>query len=207
MSTAKLNIWITNLGDPCTIANDIGAGIPYAWSVAVLHCDGRVLNWSEGRYRLHADDKWTPIPRHTPSGGTPGWWYEQVPTRDGHVEIEVPPGCYVVRGSMHTWFVNGVLHGNWATDHGIVQVCCGDDACVKLYASSFQPCDAIMLRVLSLLVRYKAVGEAEGAAAIRALNALLKPEALSPFERRELEMLGRAFEKMEFPKEPEGSVE
>ena len=46
-----------------------------------------------------------------------------IPTRDGHVEIELPPGCYVVRGSMHTWFVNGVLYGNWATDRAVVQAC------------------------------------------------------------------------------------
>ena len=39
MSTATLNVWISNLGQPCSIANDEGAGIPYHWSVAVAHCD------------------------------------------------------------------------------------------------------------------------------------------------------------------------
>ena len=49
MSTATLNAWITNLGDPCTIANDPGP--PNPWVVAVTHCEGRVLNWSEERCR------------------------------------------------------------------------------------------------------------------------------------------------------------
>jgi hypothetical protein len=199
MSVTTLNVWITNLGDPCSIANDVGAGIPYHWSVALAHCNGRVLNWSEGRYRLHHDDPWIPIPSHTPAGGaTPGWWYEMIPTRDGHVEIEVPPGCYTVVGSMHTWFVDGVLHGNWATDRAVVQACCGKDNCVTLYASSFQPCNWILFElVLPALIRNKAIGQREGKAAIEALRALHKPEELSPFEQGYLEILKRAYDQVD----------
>ena len=198
MSTSILNVWITNLGDPCSIANDQGSGIPYHWSVAVLHCNGQVVNWSEGRYRFHSNDPWIPIPLHTPVGGnTPGWWYEMIPTRDGHVEIELPPGCYVVRGSMHTWFVNGVLYGNWATDRGVVQACCGGDVCVTLYASSFQPCHVVILEfVLPLLIKNKVVGP-EAQRALEAMRALVKPDQLSPYERGELEMLRRAFQGMD----------
>lgn len=199
MSTSILNVWITNLGDPCSIANDIGAGIPYAWSVAIFHCNGSVLNWSEGRYRHHGDANWTPIQKHTPAGGTtPGWWYEMIPTRDGHVEIEVPPGCYSVRGSMHTWFVNGVLHGNWATDRAIVQACCGQHACVTLYASSFQPCNVILFEMaIPHAIKNGVIGEKEGAAAIEALRKLHNAEHLSQFERGELEAMRRAFRQME----------
>jgi hypothetical protein len=195
MSVATLNVWITNLGDPCSIANDVGSGIPYHWSVAVAHCNGRVLNWSEGRYRLHHEDDWIPIPEHTPPGGdTPGWWYEMIPTRDGHVEIEVPPGCYTVVGSMHTWFVSGVLHGNWATDRAVIQACCGEDNCVTLYASSLQPCNWILFElVIPALIRNKVIGQREGKAAIEALRALHKPEELSPFEQGYLEILKRAY--------------
>lgn len=198
MSTAILNVWITNLGEPCSISNDVGSGIPYAWSVAVSHCDGRVLNWSEGRYRFHKDDKWIPISRHTPPGGTPGWWYEMIPTHNGHVEIELPPGCYTVRGSMHTWFVNGVLRGNWATDRAVIQACCDKDICVTLYASSFQPCNVILFEfVIPLLIRNKVIGQAEGGRAVEALKAVFKREELSPFEQAELETLRRAFSQME----------
>ena len=157
-----------------------------------------MLNWSEGRYRLHHEDKWIPIPYHTPPGGkTEGWWYEMIPTRDGHVEIEVPPGCYVVVGSMHTWFVNGVLHGNWATDRAVVQACCGADACVKLYASSMQPCNVILVHAVLLALKKKVVDEALGNAAIKAIQALQNTEALSPFERGYLEVMERAYAQME----------
>ncbi len=196
MSTSILNVWITNLGDPCSIANDAGAGIPYRWSVAVFHCDGKVVNWSEGRYRFHKEDKWTPIPFHTPSGGKPGWWYEMIPTRDGHVEIELPPGCYVVRGSMHTWFQYETLFGNWATDRGVVQACCGKDVCITLYAPSFQPCHVVLFEfVLPLLVKHKAVGP-EGQKALEAMRALAKPENFSGFEAQEVKALRRAFAQM-----------
>jgi hypothetical protein len=198
MSTATLNVWITNMGDPCSIVNDSGSGIPYRWSVAVSHCNGRVVNWSEGRYRHHHDDKWTAIPYHTPSGGTPGWWYEMIPTRDGHVEIELPPGCYVVRGTMHSWFVHGLLYGNWATERAITQVTCGQDACVTLYAPSAPACSIPLFQfVIPLLVQRQIIGREEGERAIEALKAVFRPEAASAFEREEFETLRRAFEGME----------
>lgn len=198
MSTSILNVWITNLGDPCSIANDLGAGLPYHWSVAILHCNGEVVNWSEGRYRFHREDPWMQIPFHTPAGGTqPGWWYEMIPTRDGHVEIELPPGCYVVRGSMHTWFERGVLLGNWATDRGIVQACCGEEVCVTLYASSFQPCHVVILEfVLPLLIKH-GKGGPELQRAIDAMRALVKAESLSPYERGELQAMRRSFQGMD----------
>lgn len=198
MSTSILNVWITNLGDPCSIANDVGSGIPYHWSVAVSHCNGKVLNWSEGRYRFRKDDPWTPITNHTPPGGTPGWWYEMIPTRDGHVEIEVPPGCYSVRGSMHTWFVNDVLYGNWATDHGIVTACCGKDECVTLYASSMQPCWIILFEfVLPMMLRNKAGDAAQIQRALETMKPLVDASKLSTFDREEMETLRRAFRQME----------
>src|SRR5262245_28361823 len=98
MSTSIINVWVTNLGDPCSITNDAKSRLPHAWVIAVSHCDGRVLNWSETRYRFHKDDPWTPVPYHTPPGGEVGWWCDSIPTLDGHVEIEVPPGYYVLRG-------------------------------------------------------------------------------------------------------------
>lgn len=199
MSTSILNVWITNLGDPCSIANDVGAGIPYHWSVAVAHCNGKVLNWSEGRYRFHKDDPWTPIPKHTPPGlQEAGWWYEMVPTRDGHVELEVPPGCYTVVGSMHTWFVNGLLRGNWATDRAVVMACCGEDVCATLYASSMQPCNVILFEfVIPTLIRQGAIKREVGDAAVKALSALYNPQELSDFERGQLEILRRAYSQMD----------
>lgn len=198
MSTAILDVWITNLGDPCTITNDAASGLPHAWVVAVSHCDGRVLNWSEGRYRMHRDDPWTPIPFHAvPGSPIEGWWYDSIPTRDGHVEIEVPPGCYTLRGSMHTWFLNGVLYGNWATDHAVVQACCGQDTCTTLYAPTGPACVIPLFQfVLPLLIRHQVLDEEQATRAVEALREAFRPEAASAFERRELETLQAQFSQM-----------
>ena len=195
MSTALLNVWITDLGDPCSVAND--PGLPHAWVVAVSRCDGRLLNWSEGRFRFRSDDPWMAIPYHTPPGGTPGWWYESVPTRDGHVEIELPPGCYVVRATMHDWFVNGLLYGNWATERAVVQACCGKDVCATLYAPSAPACWVPLFEfVFPLLVRHEIVQEQHVKPALDALARALPPEAASHYEQAEFEWLRRAFERM-----------
>lgn len=189
MSTAILNVWITNVGDPCTITR-------HPWVVVVEHCDGRVLNWSEGRYRFHREDEWIPIPAHTPDGGTRGWWYESVPTLDGHVEIEVPPGCYVLIASQYAKYINGVLIGNWATDHAIVQAGCGQDVCATLYAPSTQTCMKVLNQmVYPLLMRHQIIGREEGERVIEAMNAAFVPQG-SRFEREEFETLQHAFEQM-----------
>ncbi|HKC64278.1 MAG TPA: hypothetical protein VKB86_11600 [Pyrinomonadaceae bacterium] len=200
MSTSIVNVWITSLGDPCTIASDVT--LPHAWVVAVSHCDGRVVNWSEGRYRFHHEDQWTQIPQHTPPGGRPGWWYDSIPTRDGHVEIELPPGCYVLRATMHSWFVNGQLYGNWATERAVVQACCGDDVCATLYAPSAMACSIPLFQfVIPLLIQNGIVKKDAGARAMDAMAAIFKPEAASAYERAEFDTLTNAFKQMEQPKD------
>lgn len=44
MSTAKLNVWVTAVGDPCRIDTQ------HQWFVHVLHCDGRALEWCDRVY-------------------------------------------------------------------------------------------------------------------------------------------------------------
>ena len=65
MSTAKLNIWVTEVGDPCRI------DMKHQWYVHVLHCEGDLLNWCDKVYT-------------------------NLKTKCGHLEIDVPPGCYMV---------------------------------------------------------------------------------------------------------------
>jgi len=204
MSTSILDVWITNLGDPCSITNDAPPGPP-KWVVAVAHCNGSVLNWSEGRYRFHRDDPWQKIAKHTiplTSGGTgagtaPGWWYDSVPTLDGHVEIEVPPGCYVLCGTMHTWFKDGELIGNWATDHAIVQACCGEDVCATLLAPTAWHCSIVLFDfVVPMLVKNKIL-TAEQGRAIAQVKEFFKPQAASSFEQRMIETLRGVHSAME----------
>ncbi len=126
MATAKLNVWITKLGEPCATSDR-------RWVVAVSRCDGSILEWG-------------------------GMTYDSIPAPNGHAEIKVPPGCYVVSASMHTWWAEGILMGNWFTHDAIVQVACGDDACVTLYAPTAQSCIRPVFEiVLPLLAEHQVI--------------------------------------------------
>jgi hypothetical protein len=112
MSTATLNVWITEIGDPCHIINP---SPQENWYVHILDCDGKVLEWCDRRYR-------------------------DIRTRCGHAEIEVPPGCYTVMAS-HSQEGEGVPpFGNRLTHVQIVRVNCGDHACVTLFSPSLWNC-------------------------------------------------------------------
>lgn len=195
MSVATLSVWIPNLGQPCTVAND--PGLPNPWRVVVFRCDGQVLNWSEGRFRTHHKESWTTIPWHTPPGGIEGYWYDSIPTRDGHVEIEVPPGTYVVRATMHSWFVNGLLYGNWATDHAVVQACAGQDVSVTLYTPSAMACHIVLFDFVLPMLRWQEVIDSDRLdRAIEALKDVASELTASGFEEAEREHMLRAWEQM-----------
>jgi hypothetical protein len=197
MSAAKLNVYISELGQPCTISNR-------RWVVAVLRCDGQLLNWSKGRFRQQGGDDWTNIPHHVPphSADTPplpaGWYYDNVPAGDGHVEIEVPPGCYVLVGSMHTWYAHGILFGNWYTEHAIVQASCGQDVCVTLYAPTKAKCGIPLADfVIPLLVQQQIIKRDDAERAVEAIRTVFGPvETMSSFERGVVDWLRSSFQRM-----------
>jgi hypothetical protein len=64
MSTSKLNVWVSELDEPCRISNR-------TWYVTIYTCDGKPLEWCGKRYVV-------------------------LPARCGHLEVEVPPGCYTI---------------------------------------------------------------------------------------------------------------
>jgi hypothetical protein len=106
MSTAKLNIWITERGDPCRITNR-------TLFVHVLHCNGKVLEWCDRKY-LH------------------------IPAKCGHLELEIPVGCYIV-GAVEN--PDGIPPlGNHLTHIAIVRADCGRDYCVTLFDPTFHQC-------------------------------------------------------------------
>lgn len=107
MKTSKLDIWITERGDPCRIST-IKQHFVY-----VLHCNGEVLEWCGKRYVA-------------------------LPTECGHLELDIPPGCYVV-GAVE--FNSGVRpFGNYLTHVAIVRANCGDEICVTLFDPSLHFC-------------------------------------------------------------------
>lgn len=132
MGLAKLNIWVSDVADPCGTWKEEGR-------MTVLDCKG-VLSWPCGRY-LAPGGKWLPVPNGT---------YKDLPFKCGHLEVELPPGCYwVVAGFvlLHKEYI----HFNKTTHVGIVEVGCNEDACVKLFNPTVRLCWRWLLVGLQIL--------------------------------------------------------
>jgi hypothetical protein len=85
------------------------------WFVHIVDCEGKVLTWCGKRYR-------------------------DIPTKCGHVEIQIPPGCYSVFAS-HSKQGEGVPpFGNRLTHVQVVRANCGDHVCVTLFSPSLWYC-------------------------------------------------------------------
>ena len=85
------------------------------WFVHVLDCEGRVVDWCNKRYSF-------------------------IPAKCGHVQIEVPPGCYAVFAG-HSPQGQGVPpFGNRLTHVQVVRANCGDHVCVTLFSPSIWFC-------------------------------------------------------------------
>ncbi len=121
MGVGRLNIWISEVADACGTWTGSGRA-------TVFDCDG-ILNWPCGRFRTEGTD-WQRVP---------DGFYRNLPYRCGHLEVELPPGCYwTTAGSVTPG--SGYIHLNYATHVGIAQVGCGETACVKLYNPSIRLC-------------------------------------------------------------------
>jgi hypothetical protein len=147
MSTAKLNIWVTEVGDPCKI------DLEHKWFVHILQCDGSFLVWCR-------DGK--PVP------------YTNILTECGHVEVEVPPGCYLV---MATWSLSaGDPHrlGNHLTHLQVVRVNCGDHACVTLFPPTAHFCGTWFQIAMNTLVGLGDLDRDLGGRAVGAIGEVLR---------------------------------
>lgn len=84
--------------------------------VHVLHLDGRVLEWCGQRYT-------------------------DLPTKCGHIELEVPPGCYAVCASADT---NGSDDDRYLGNHlshiDLVDVGCDETGCARLFTPTISFC-------------------------------------------------------------------
>ena len=126
MGLSYLNIWVSDVGDPCGTykGGKTGGG---AGGITVFDCKG-VLTWPCGRYL--ADGKWVTVPNGQ---------YKNLPYTCGHLEVELPPGCYWVYSGLTTP-TGDHIHLNYATHVGIVEVGCGEHACVKIFNPSVTLC-------------------------------------------------------------------
>jgi hypothetical protein len=119
MGIAKLNIWISDVVDPCRTWKGEG-------KINIFNCKD-ILEWPCGRYR-DPDGRWHPVPNNT---------YRNLPFKCGHLEVELPPGCYWTFA-----YVSPSPERPYPsfTHIGIVYVNSGESASVKLYNSSFRLC-------------------------------------------------------------------
>ena len=138
------------------------------WVVAITDCNGKVVTWCKKKY-------------------------DNIPAPCGHVEVELPPGTYIIRASAHTWWYQGKLYGNWTTDRGVVTVCCNEDACITLYAPTIQACwIPLFSMVFPTLVQNKVLPPEVAKAAETINNAIVKLES-TEFEKGEADMLRTMF--------------
>ncbi len=146
------------------------------WYVTIYDCDGNVLEWCGRRYVI-------------------------LPAKCGHLEVEVPPGCYYLKAVWSFSILGGLIHVNHFTDAAIVQACCGQTVCVKLFNPSVHRCGIILLRAIRNLVQQKAVKPELAKQHEAALNAVLAliPKPVKGFELDhldEIEKLVKEQEKM-----------
>lgn len=95
----------------------------------------------------HIDDQEPYFVHITDCTGHPLVWcgktYTFLPTKCGHLEIEIPPGCYTVFAT-HTDPKKGPIarppFGNLLTHVQVVRANCGDHVCVTLFAPGMSNC-------------------------------------------------------------------
>lgn len=140
------------------------------WYVTIYDCNGNVLNWCNKKYVV-------------------------LPASCGHLEVEVPPGCYYVKA---VWGFTVVVPGfeyraNHFTDAAIVQARCGETVCVKLFNPSTHRCGSIFIRAVLDLVKQKAVKPETARRVVQAMEELLAelPRPAKDFELGHLEEIER----------------
>ena len=147
MGMSKLNVFVSELGDPCRVSQR-------TWYVTIYDCHGQVL-------------------RHC------GMPYLLLDAHCGHLEVEVPPGCYTVQA---VWSYSVVVPGqvyraNHFTHKAIVQACCGGHACVTLFNPKVHECGTIYALAVRDMVAQGVIPAAQGqelADRIQTVNALVQ---------------------------------
>jgi hypothetical protein len=166
MSVARANIWISDVADAC-------GTWPGSGRATIFDCDG-VLQWPCGRY-LAPDGTWR---------GVPNGEYLNLPFRCGHLEVELPPGCYWA--SAGQVFPNPTrIHINYGTHVGIFQAKCDEVACVKLWNPTLRHCwdwFRVGLRRLALPLSQPALDPEKVARVEKLVEDLLKDVPRLPIE-------------------------
>ncbi|MGI9174955.1 MAG: hypothetical protein ACR2GR_06520 [Rhodothermales bacterium] len=158
MSIAKLNVWVTKVGNPCDIDDT------RQWYIHVLHCDGRIVRWCDRDYRNiktecgHAEIEIPPgcyqvVATWSPASGT---------------------------GELPTTLGNHITHLQ------VVRVNCGDHACVTLFPPTFHFCGVWWIVAAQQHAELGRLPADEAKAAIEAVQRLMEHDEADPFTQRML---------------------
>jgi len=153
MGMATLNVWITDIDEPCSISDR-------TWYVTIYECNGKVLQWCGKRYVV-------------------------LPAKCGHLEVEIPPGCYYVKAVWNFRPVDRISYwANHFTDATIVMARCDEKICVRLFNPSAHRCGYIYIRALMDLVKQKAIKPELAKQAEEVINNVLEqiPRPTKEFE-------------------------
>lgn len=175
MGLGKLQIWITAEGSPCTISErDEHDNLP--WEVAIMHCNGRVLKWC-------------------------GRKYVGLIARCGHLEVDVPPGCYVIRAGENMGVnAHGGITGNHLSDHAVVNVCGDQTVCVMLFAPSLHNCLFATREAVQGAMTAKIIPVEIGRPVVNAIKALSEQLPKSTFDEESLTVMEELLKNVEKPK-------
>ncbi len=152
MGTGKLNVWITEIGKPCSISNN-------NWTVAILDCEGKLLEWCGKKYIF--------------------------PAPCGHVEIpSIPPGRYLITAARYIR-PGPSMYWNVAADFTVTNVNCGEETCVTLYTPTYPKCGYLFKLATHMLANQGAIPKVAADHLIKAIDAVLQevPKAREEFEK------------------------
>lgn len=133
------------------------------WLVNVTDCNNRVVEWC-------------------------GRKYAAIPAQCGHIEIDLPPGCYTVWGALSVAIIPPFLYANYITHFCIVTVGCDEKACVQLYAPSYRWCWRSFFFATEILAQQQGIPRDKADRLLEALNAVIEhvPKTASDAELEEL---------------------
>jgi hypothetical protein len=125
--------------------------------------------------------------------------YVVLPAKCGHLEVEIPPGCYYIKAVWSFSILGGIFYVNHFTDAAVVQACCGQTVCVTLFNPSLHRCGTIVVRAIQDAVLQKGLKAETARNAEAALNNLLAevPRPQKGFELDHLDEIEELVRKQE----------
>jgi len=118
------------------------------WFVNIYDCHGKILEWCGRKFGV-------------------------LRAPCGHLDIEIPPGCYRVNAVWSFRTEGGAYYGNHFTDNAVICACCDEHVCVKLFNPSIHRCGIIFTRAVQDLIAQKALTPEMGGRTAAVINEVL----------------------------------